>query len=208
MGLRAPIRLQRRPASVTATLAAPLQRATHPQRPRQPPAHRTRSEGHRAQQLASRPVNFARDVVEAAPPAQRAMVTIARTGARREWAMAEVAAGARAVAGELHARGARRGGVVLTLLGHRPAWGLTLVACFRQGYVPLPCTEQLRAGDLRRRLAVARPRIVVADERHADVLSAAGWDGPAIWAPWREPPRRDAPPAAKLDPGDPCLITF
>ena len=32
-----------------------------------------------------------------------------------------------------------------------------MVACFRQGYVVLPCTEQLRAKDLRLRLDVARP---------------------------------------------------
>jgi acetyl-CoA synthetase len=170
------------------------------------PAHLRRTR--RFARIASRPVNFARDVVEAAPPARRAMVAIARDGARREWAMAEVAAGARAVAGELHARGARRGDVVLTLLGNRPEWALTLVACFRQGYVALPCTEQLRAGDLRRRLAVARPLIVVADERHADLLAAAGWDGPAIWAPWGGSPERDPPPAAEVGPGDPCLITF
>jgi acetyl-CoA synthetase len=153
-------------------------------------------------------VNFARDVVQAAPPARRAMVTIGRDGARRVWAMGEVAAGAAGVAAELHERGARRGDVVLTLLGNRPEWVLTLVACFRQGYVALPCTEQLRAGDLRRRLEVARPRIVVADECHAGVLAAAGWDGPAIRVPWEHRPERDAPPAPELRPDDPCLITF
>ena len=41
-----------------------------------------------------------------------------------------------------------------------------MVACFRQGYVVLPCTEQLRAKDLRLRLDVARPALVVADERN------------------------------------------
>ena len=39
------------PSGLTATLGAPLQRAAHPQRPRQPPSHRTRSGGHRAQQV-------------------------------------------------------------------------------------------------------------------------------------------------------------
>jgi transposase InsO family protein len=38
MGLRAPIRLKRRAPRLTATLGAPLQRATHPQRARQPPS--------------------------------------------------------------------------------------------------------------------------------------------------------------------------
>ena len=67
--------------------------------------------------------------------------------------MGEVAAAARALAGRLDARGVRRGDVVLTLLGNRPEWVLTMLACFRMGYVVLPCTEQLRAGDLRLRLA-------------------------------------------------------
>src|SRR4051812_19437608 len=52
MGLRAGIRLQPRPPPVTATLGASLQRAAHPQRPRQPPAATPRSGGHRAQHLA------------------------------------------------------------------------------------------------------------------------------------------------------------
>jgi acyl-coenzyme A synthetase/AMP-(fatty) acid ligase len=153
-------------------------------------------------------VNFARDVVDAAPPAQRAMIAIGRDGERREWAMGEVADAARALAALLHGLGARRGDVVLTLAGNRAEWVLAMVACFRQGYVVLPCTEQLRPKDLRLRLDVARPRVVVADERNADALGAAGWDGPTVWCPWRELPAGAAPPPAVLAPDDPCLITF
>jgi acyl-coenzyme A synthetase/AMP-(fatty) acid ligase len=120
----------------------------------------------------------------------------------------EVARDARAVATHLHARGARRGDVVLTLLGNRPEWVLTMIACFRQGFVALPCTEQLRAKGLRLRLDVAQPRIVVADERNADALCAAGWDGPTVRAPRSDLPEQDAPPPPELAPEDPCLITF
>ena len=52
VGLRARVRLKRGPSGLAATLGAPLQRAAHPQRPRQPPSHRPRSGGHRARQLA------------------------------------------------------------------------------------------------------------------------------------------------------------
>jgi acyl-coenzyme A synthetase/AMP-(fatty) acid ligase len=157
----------------------------------------------------ARRVNFARDVVEAADPARRGLVTIARDGARREWAMGELAAAARALAAELGLRGVARGDVVLTLLGNRAEWVLTMVACFRQGFVVLPCTEQLRAKDLALRLALAQPCLVVADERNADVLAAAGWEGPTLWAPWGDGlPARDAAPPAELGPLDPCLITF
>ena len=51
-------------------------------------------------------MNFARDVVEAAPPGRRAMVALGRDGARREWTMGEVAA--RAARARRRARRARR----------------------------------------------------------------------------------------------------
>jgi acyl-coenzyme A synthetase/AMP-(fatty) acid ligase len=153
-------------------------------------------------------VNFAGDVVEAAPAGRRAVVELARDGGRREWAFGEVAAAARTLAARLDELGVRRGDVVLTLLGNRPEWVLTMVACFRQGFVALPCTEQLRAKDLQLRLRVSEPALVVADERNRDVLEQAGWSGPTIWAPWGDRPEREPPPPAALGPEDPCLITF
>jgi hypothetical protein len=48
-------------------------------------------------------VNFARDVVEAAPPGRRALVALDGDGSRREFAMGEIAAAARDLAAELHA---------------------------------------------------------------------------------------------------------
>jgi acyl-coenzyme A synthetase/AMP-(fatty) acid ligase len=152
-------------------------------------------------------VNWARDTVESADPGRLALVERSRDGARREWTFGEVAREARAVAARLAELGARRGDVVLTLVGNRPEWVATMVACFRQGHVVLPCTEQLRPKDLRLRLGVAQPAIVVCDERNRDALSEAGWDGPTIWAPW-ELPGSEPPAAADLDHADPCLITF
>jgi len=97
----------------------------------------------------------------------------------------------------------------MTLVGNLPDWVATMVACFRQGYVVLPCTEQLRAKDLRMRLDVAAPALVLADGRNEQVLRESGWNGPTIWVPgvgdW---PERTAPPPAELGPEDPCLITF
>jgi acetyl-CoA synthetase len=156
-------------------------------------------------------VNFARDVVEAAPPGRRALVALDRDGGRREWAMGELAEDARAIAARFHALGLGRGDVVLTLLGNTPEWVLTMVACFRQGLVVLPCTEQLRSNDLRFRLKVSEPTLVVCAERNAQVLEAAGWTGPTLWAPFERglPETAAAPPApADLAPDDPCLITF
>jgi acyl-coenzyme A synthetase/AMP-(fatty) acid ligase len=153
-------------------------------------------------------MNFARDVVEAADPRSLAMVERPRHGGRREWAFGEVAGHAGALAALLDELGVRRGDVVLTLVGNRPEWLLTMVACFRQGYVVLPCNEQLRPADLRVRLEVAEPALVACDERNAPALRDAGWSGRTIWVPWDEGPLRTPPPAAELDADDPCLITF
>jgi acyl-coenzyme A synthetase/AMP-(fatty) acid ligase len=153
-------------------------------------------------------MNFARDVVEAADPQRLALIARARDGGRREWSFGEVADDASQLAARLRALGVQRADVVLTLVGNRPEWVSTMVACFRQGYVVLPCTEQLRAKDLRLRLEVAQPALVVCDERNGEVLGAAGWDGPTVWVPWADEPERIPPPHAGLDPEDPCLITF
>src|SRR3954452_5391847 len=157
-------------------------------------------------------MNFATDVVEAADPGALALVELDRDGARREHRFWPVAAAVRTLAAHLHAAGVRRGDVVLTLAGNQPDWVVAMVACFRQGYVVLPCTEQLRAKDLTLRLDVTKPKAVVADGRNADVLEQAGWDGPTIWAPgvmdWPAPAPDAVPPPADLAPLDPCLITF
>jgi acyl-coenzyme A synthetase/AMP-(fatty) acid ligase len=151
-------------------------------------------------------MNFATDVLEAAPAGERALVEIGRDGSRREWRFGEVAGAARAVAARLgHLE---RGDVVMTLVGNRSEWVLTMVACFRLGLVALPCNEQLRAKDLALRLRVAGPRLVVCDERNADVLAAAGWAGDVVWVPFGDLDDAPAPPAADLGPDDPCLITF
>ena len=154
--------------------------------------------------------NFAVDVVERAPPDRLAMIELARDGMRREWSFGQVAQAGRALAGQLHRDHAlRRGDTVLTLLGNQPAWVAAMVACFRQGWVALPCSEQLRAKDLALRIAVCSPAAVVCDARNEEVLRASGWAGPTVWAQeLPHLPATGAPPAAELSALDPCLITF
>jgi len=151
-------------------------------------------------------VNFARDVVEAAPPGQLALLELARDGARREWTFGDVAERSSYYA---KAMGVQRGDVVMTLIGNRPEWVCVMVACFRLGAVVLPCTEQLRAGDLRRRIAIARPKLIFADERNRGALEQAEPDCPVWWAgEERTAPTADQAPIPDLAPDDPCLITF
>jgi acyl-coenzyme A synthetase/AMP-(fatty) acid ligase len=154
-------------------------------------------------------MNFARDVVDAAPPEDRALVELARDGRRREWSFGEVSDYAARLAGALMARGVGRGDVVMTLIGNRPEWVLTMVACFRIGAVVLPGNEQLRAKDLRQRLDAARPKLIVADERNAGELQAARPECDVLFVPDRAIYQEaDPAPAVDLSPTDPCLITF
>jgi acyl-coenzyme A synthetase/AMP-(fatty) acid ligase len=155
-------------------------------------------------------MNFARDVVDAAPAGDRALVELTREGDRREWTFGEVADASARLAGTLVARGVARGDVVMTLIGNRPEWVLTMVACFRIGAVALPCNEQLRAKDLRQRLDVAQPKLIVADARNAAELEGAGVPAGAevILIPDDRVLASDPVPAMELDATDPCLITF
>jgi len=153
-------------------------------------------------------VNFTSEVLERAPPRALALLEIARTGTRREWSYGEVADAAAGLAGTLSARGVGRGDVVMTLIGNRPEWVLSMLACFRIGAVVLPCTEQLRAKDLALRIAVARPTLIIADERNRAELERSGAQAPVLALPDPAALAGEPPPAADLSPQDPCLITF
>jgi acetyl-CoA synthetase len=153
-------------------------------------------------------MNFARDVVDAAPADRLALVELSREGKRREWCFGEVAEASAAMAGRLAALGVGRGDVVMTLIGNRPEWVLAMVACFRIGAVVLPCNEQLRARDLRLRLAAATPQAIVADARNLGELEAAAPDCRVLTVPDHSLWEGDPAPVADLDGRDPCLITF
>jgi acyl-coenzyme A synthetase/AMP-(fatty) acid ligase len=153
-------------------------------------------------------VNFARDVVEAAAPDRPALLALGRDGSRREISHGEAAERSARLAGTLLARGVRRGDVVMTVIGNRPEWVYALVACFRIGAVALPCTEQLRANDLRKRIEAVTPRVVIADERDLESVAGSGFDGPILSVPDESLFAADPAPAAELAPEDPALITF
>jgi acetyl-CoA synthetase len=175
-------------------------------------------------------VNFARDVLQDKPPRALALVELTREGERREWTFGDVERRTAAMARSLRTLGVGRGDVVLTLIGNRPEWVVTMMGCFRIGAVVLPCTEQSRAKDLRLRLEVARPALIVADERNRVELEAAAPSCPVVWVPdeslWDDTPTgglargldvksrartRVTPNSdthAELEVDDPALITF
>jgi acetyl-CoA synthetase len=151
-------------------------------------------------------MNFAAEVVDAAPAERLALIELARDGARREWSFGEVAERSARLAGTLAAHGVGRGDVVMTVIGNRPEWVLAMIACFRLGAVVLPCTEQLRAKDLRLRIEAARPSVILADER--DLAELRGVDVTVLSVPDGALYESEPAPVAQLSPTDPCLITF
>jgi acyl-coenzyme A synthetase/AMP-(fatty) acid ligase len=153
-------------------------------------------------------MNFARDLIDAARPDRLALLELARDGTRREWTFGEVADRSARLAGTLADGGVRRGDIVMTLIGNRPDWVLTMVACFRIGAVALPCNEQLRAKDLRLRLDAAQPRLIVTDERNGAELAAARPECTVLTIPDETLFASSPVPAVELEPEDPCLITF
>ena len=154
-------------------------------------------------------MNFARDVVDAAEPSGLALVAVDADGGRREIPFGEVADRSARLAGALAGRGVARGDVVMTLMGNLPEWAYALVACWRLGAVAQPCTLQLRPSDLRARIELVDPHVVIAEQRALEALEEAGFDGELLILPdHRVLESSPAAPAVDLEAEEPALIVF
>jgi acyl-coenzyme A synthetase/AMP-(fatty) acid ligase len=151
--------------------------------------------------------NFVRDVLGALPRERRALVALAADATRQEWNFGQLLDASGRFAGLLTERGARRGTVVLTLLGNRIEYPLTMLACLRIGAAMLPCSEQLRPKDISLRMDRARPAVIVCDERNRDVLDQAAPDCAVLSVP-TEFDSADVPDYAELDETDPAFVLF
>ncbi|HZC70408.1 MAG TPA: AMP-binding protein [Jatrophihabitans sp.] len=150
-------------------------------------------------------MNFTRDVVAARPSDDLAVVTLAADGARREWTFGELVA----ASGSLASHYPERGAVVLTLLGNRIEYVLSILAALRVGVAVLPCSEQLRPKDLALRVRRARPALILADIRNRAVVEAAEAACPVLYIPDEKLLAGGAaPPYAKLDDLDPAFVLF
>jgi acyl-coenzyme A synthetase/AMP-(fatty) acid ligase len=156
-------------------------------------------------------VNFIEDVMERSPASRLGIVAVDAEGNRRDWYFGELIARSAGLSGAFAARGVKRGDVVMTLVGNRIEWALTLLACWRMGAVALPCSPQLRRHDLELRSSAAAPALCVAAEELLDELPD---EVPAMTlAEVTEVLDEDRPqetPAAieEMGPGDPALIVF
>jgi acyl-coenzyme A synthetase/AMP-(fatty) acid ligase len=156
-------------------------------------------------------VNFIDEVMERSPASRLGIVAIDAEGNRRDWHFGELIARSAGLSGAFAARGVRRGDVVMTLLGNRVEWALTLLACWRMGAIALPCSPQLRRHDLELRTSAAAAALCVVDESLLDSLPD---DVPAMTLSEvvnaLDEDRAQAPPASMedMDSGEPALIVF
>lgn len=92
--------------------------------------------------------NFGRDVVDALPPDQSAMIWIGANGDERRPTFGDFARRSSQFASVARELGVGRGDRVMVLLGKVPEWHEILVGLLKLGAVAIPCAPQLRAGDL------------------------------------------------------------
>ena len=156
-------------------------------------------------------MNFIEEVVEAFPAARPALIEVDASGGRRVHHFGELYARSAGLSGAFAARGVRRGDVVMTLVGSRPEWVLSLLACWRMGAVALPCNPQLRRKDLELRVRAADPKLAVGEARYLDELpdGIPYMDMDDLARVFDEDRPQEAPaPLERLDPGDPAAIVF
>jgi acyl-coenzyme A synthetase/AMP-(fatty) acid ligase len=156
-------------------------------------------------------VNFVEDLMERSPASRLGIVAIDAEGNRRDWYFGELIAQSAGLSGAFAARGVKRGDVVMTLVGNRAEWVLSLLACWRTGAVALPCSTQLRRQDLALRVAAADPKLCVGE----DALLAELPDGVAtmtmdeVAAALDEDRPQETPAAIEaMEAEDPALIVF
>ncbi|MGH2992506.1 MAG: acyl-CoA synthetase [Solirubrobacterales bacterium] len=156
-------------------------------------------------------MNFAEDILERFPASKPALVAIDADGGRETWHFGELAARTAGLSGALAARGVGREDVVMTLIGNRPEWVLSMLACFRIGAIAMPCNVQLRRADLGHRVTAAAPKLAIGDEAYlgelpdgvpsmtiAEIADVLDEDLP------QEPPVQPV----DLAPDDPAMIIF
>jgi acetyl-CoA synthetase len=156
-------------------------------------------------------MNFIEDVVERFPAARPALIEVDATGERRVHHFGELFARSAGLSGAFAARGVRRGDVVMTLVGSRVEWVLSMLACWRMGAVALPCNPQLRRKDLELRARAAGPKLAVGEARYLGELpdGVPYMDMDDVARILDEDLPQETPAAVeRLDPLDPAAIVF
>ena len=160
-------------------------------------------------------MNLMTDLLERFPASKPALLALSADGERRVWHFGELIARSAGLSGALAARGVGRGDVVMTLVGNRIEWVLTMLACWRMGAIALPCSTQLRRGDLEHRVAATDPAICVGEDEllaelpdgvqrmTLDDVAAALDEDEAQEIPWRRPTSTPRTPRSSSSPRAP-----
>ena len=149
--------------------------------------------------------------MERSPASRLGIVAIDSEGKRRDWHFGELIARSAGLSGAFAARGVQRGDVVMTLIGNRVEWALTLLACWRMGAVALPCNTQLRRHDLELRVGAAAPKLCVGEGRLLGELppGVPAMTLAEVGDVLDEDRAQETPaPVEEMAPDDPALIVF
>ncbi len=158
----------------------------------------------------ARDLNFA-DFMERSPASRLGLVAIDSAGNLRDWHFGELVAKSAGLSGAFAARGVERGDVVMTLVGNRVEWVLSLLACWRMGAVALPCSTMLRRHDLEHRVVAANPKLCVGEEALLEEMpGGVPLMTMADFAAAMDEDRPQERPAAveEMDAEDPALVVF
>ncbi|HYC82070.1 MAG TPA: AMP-binding protein [Solirubrobacterales bacterium] len=156
-------------------------------------------------------MNLIEDLLERSPASRLGIVAVDKDANRRDWHFGELIATSAGLSGAFAARGVRRGDVVMTLVGNRIEWVLSLLACWRMGAVALPCSTQLREHDLAHRVAVANPALCVGEPELLGLLpdGVPTMDlGEVAYVLDEDRPQETPASIEEMDPEDPALIVF
>jgi acetyl-CoA synthetase len=156
-------------------------------------------------------VNLIEDLMERSPASRLGIVAVDAEANRRDWYFGELIACSAGISGAFAARGVGKGDVVMTLVGNRIEWVLSLLACWRMGAVALPCSTMLRRADLEHRVAAANPKLCVGEPALLAELPAGvpAMDLEEVARVLDEDLPQETPAAVEpMDPEDPALIVF
>jgi acetyl-CoA synthetase len=158
-----------------------------------------------------RSLNLIEDLMERSPASRLGIVAIDAEGRKRDHYFGELVAQSAGLSGAFAARGVKRGDVVMTLVGNRIEWVLSLLACWRMGAVALPCSTMLRRHDLEHRVAAANPKLCVGEEGLLEEMPGGVtlMTMDEVAEVMDEDRPQEAPAAVEeMGPEDPSLIVF
>jgi acyl-coenzyme A synthetase/AMP-(fatty) acid ligase len=93
--------------------------------------------------------NFGRDVVDALPEDQSAMIWLGENGDERRLTFGDFSRLSNKLANAARDMGIERGDRVMVTLGKVPEWHATLLGLLKLGAIAIPSSPMLRAGDLK-----------------------------------------------------------